>query len=67
MEKIVDNFIDKLSYYEQINLLMCFYAANDASLSRVEAYEMATIHFGDERILQRSLESMISLGPTSRK
>lgn len=65
-DEFINDFINQLSYFEQINLLMSYYMANDANLTRVDAYEKATIHYFDDEVLTHSLRHMIFLGPTSR-
>lgn len=66
MNKSIESFVKQLTYYEQINLLMSFYMSNDATLTRTEAYERAVIHWGDDNLVQKSIETMLSLGPTNR-
>ncbi|MGK4144674.1 hypothetical protein AB0X56_05280 [Weissella paramesenteroides] len=66
MNTEIKNFVNQLTYYEQINLLMSYYMANDSSLTRVEAYNNAIIHIFDDDIMVNSLASLISMGPTNR-
>lgn len=66
MNEKIEKFVNSLTYYEQINLLMSYYMSNDANLSRTNAYEQAIVHWGDDNSVQRSVEAMISLGPISR-
>lgn len=66
MNEKIEKFVNSLTYYEQINLLMSYYMSNDAKLTRIEAYEQSVVHWGDDHSVQKSIETMISLGPTSR-
>ncbi|MEY4664321.1 hypothetical protein [Weissella cibaria] len=66
MNEKIEKFVNSLTYYEQINLLMSYYMSNDAKLTRIEAYEQAIVHWGDDNSVQKSIETMIALGPTSR-
>lgn len=66
MNEKIEKFVNSLTYYEQIHLLMSYYMSNDSALNRVNAFKKATIHYGDEHILSKSLESMVSMGPTNR-
>lgn len=61
----VSEFVDGMTYNQQINFLISFYMANNQKLSRPEAFEKATLEWENE-ITKKCLTQMLELGPVLR-
>ena len=59
----ISSFINSLDYFEQINLLITFFQANEG-LSRKEAYSEALDKISEEGFIEYRLKQAIKMGPT---
>jgi len=59
----ISSFVSSLDYFEQINLLITFFQA-DEGLSRKEAYSEALDKVSEEGFIEYKLKQAIKMGPT---
>lgn len=59
----INSFVNSLDYFEQINLLITFFQA-DEGLSRKEAYSEALDKVSEEGFIEYKLKQAIKMGPT---
>lgn len=55
-----------LSYPETINMLITYHLANDAKMTRGEAYELAIVEYSENSIIRAALSNIIDFGTTDR-